>query len=172
MMTTIRYVWPLVTLEVNRDTRRVRVRYADGAECSAVAGPLDHQFGKDLGCTGEEHIHAHELMHQLVGFAYYGSPWGSPVVRRAATGAPQPAQGHDEPEEKMCWTLTRMLFGTHTADPWFEPEWIRTLEEAGVDVEGLVRLARWLYDAASVQDVEEVRLGWSLPGVIALEEVA
>lgn len=145
-----RYVWPKVHMEVDTKTRQVDIIYADGAVASACAGPLDHQFGKDLGCTGEEHIHIHELFHQLVGFSFYGSEWGSPVVRRAATGVPQPKQGHDEPEEKMCWALTRMAFGTHTTDPWFEPEWIAKLEEAGVDAEALVRKARWLFEAAAV----------------------
>lgn len=143
----IRYIWPKVLLEVEPATGKVQVWYADGATCGTAPGPLDYQFGKDLGCTGEEHMHAHELMHQLVGFAYYRYEWGSPVVRRAATGVQQPAQGHDEPEEKMCWALTRMLFGTHETDPWFEPEWIERMTQAGVDVDGLVRLARILFEA-------------------------
>ena len=87
----IRYIWPKVLLEVEPATGKVQVWYADGATCGTAPGPLDYQFGKDLGCTGEEHMHAHELMHQLVGFAYYRYEWGSPVVRRAATGVQQRA---------------------------------------------------------------------------------
>lgn len=163
-----RYVWPHLTLEADLQAGKVWIRYMDGATAYAAAGDLDRQFGHDLGCTGEDHIVVHELMHQLVGFAFYRSVWGSPVVRRAATGVPQPAQGHKEPEEKMCWALTRMMFGTHNVDPWFEPEWIRHMEASGVDVDDLLRLARCLYDAA-VLGVEEVRL---TPNIFSRAEAA
>jgi hypothetical protein len=143
-----RYVWPNVTLECDRSAGRVSITYSDGYTCSVDgAGPDDHTFGRDLGCSGEDHITLHEILHQLLGHRYYGSEWGSPVVRRAATGEPQPAEGHSEPEEKMCWALTRMVFGKHLTDPWFEPEWIERLTDAGVEVHDLVYDARWLFQA-------------------------
>lgn len=156
----IRIVWPRVTLECDRATGATRITYADGARCEVAGpGPDDHTFGRDLGCTGEEHIRVHEILHQLVGFRVYRSVHGSPVVRRAATGQPQPAQGHNEAEEKICWALTRMVFGTHDTDPWFEPEWIDRIRADGVDVEQLVADARWLYaapDGATVHLPAEV----------------
>jgi len=144
----ITYVWPRLVMTCVPARGVLIVTYDDGAFCRVAGpGPDDHTFGRDLGCTGEQHIRLHELLHQLIGFRYFRSEYGSPVVRREATGEPQPAQGHDEPEEKMCWAVTRMVFGTHHSDPWFEPEWIERLREGGVDVERLVADARWLYEA-------------------------
>ena len=142
-MILIQYRWPHNTLTIY-ENGDVETKFDDGTVSRTYVNDYDEMFARDLGITGKQHKHIHELLHTMVGFRFFGQKYGSPILWRSAHGLMQPEDAVDE--EKMCWQCTREVFGTHTTDKWYEDGPRKQMEKLGVNVDALVEDARRLYE--------------------------
>lgn len=133
------YRWPKSTMFVYEDGR-IQHQFFDGTFSETRVYEGDEQFAKDLGITPAQHKHIHELLHMMVGFRFFGTDFGSPIVWRSAHKIPQPDDANDE--EEIVWQLTREVFARHYTDKWYNDGPRRQLEKVGVNVDQLVYDAR------------------------------
>lgn len=108
--------------------------------CAPVPGDAYH--ADKLGITPSEHRLAHELIHHLVGHAYYSSDNGSPIIYRDAHAIAQ-TQPESELEEWMVTALTYHVYGLP-----YDRGALLDLEHGGVHVTALAEHARELIGRA------------------------
>ena len=81
-----------VRLVFNPEDGSAITYYGDGRWSGCAPVPDDEYHAAVLVVTPAEHRLMHELAHHLVGFAFYGSIYGSPIIYRDAQHVEQPAR--------------------------------------------------------------------------------